>query len=124
MYKKGTIALTTLLVLTTTLTLVGISIVYLSIDSASVARTYYSTNVARAFAKGCLDEAMFNLTINPNYNGSKTINRNQNSCTFTVPNNTQNNNYRDILINSTYENSTYSQVTIVNIATSPIRLVQ
>lgn len=122
--KKGTIALTTLLVLTTTLTLVGISIVYLSIDSASISRSYYNLNIAKSYSQSCLDEALFKIALNPSFTGSGELNNQSNNCSYIVENDPVVNTTKNINIISNFETSNYSKIFRVDSTTTPITVLE
>ena len=121
---KGIVALTTLLIMSTVLIVSGISVVYLSIDSAAVSRNYVNLNHAKSNIQSCLDEALLRITLNRGYTGTANVIIDGTSCTFTVSNHPTNTNYKDVLVSSSFEVNYFSKSFTVDKSVSPIQVVQ
>lgn len=121
---SGVVALTTLLVMATVLVVTGISVVYLSIDSAAVSRNYLNLNRAKSNVQSCLDEALLRITLNRNYLGSGTVTIDGASCTYTVTNHSTNSNYKVINIDSLFEANNYKDVFTVDKSVTPLEIIE
>lgn len=121
--EKGLIALTTLLIMSTVLVISGISVVYLSIDSAGVSRNYVNLNHAKSNIQSCLDEALLRITLNRNYTGSGSVVVGGITCTYNVTNHATNLNYKEISVSSSFEINHFSKVFIVDKSKTPIEVI-
>jgi hypothetical protein len=84
--EKGSIALTSVILLSSILLLAGISLILATIDITTATTGFYNLNTARNQARGCIEESLYKISRNSAYTGSFSVTYATGSCSTTVTN--------------------------------------
>lgn len=88
--QKGFIALLSVLIVSAIGLAIGVSLLLLGTGSLRTAFNIQQSDLAKAYANHCSEEALMNIASNSTYSGSATINLSNGSCTYTVTHGFQN----------------------------------
>lgn len=119
--KKGSIALTTVIVLTGILLLGGITLTLNSIDLSSGTKDYFARNLAETRLRSCIEESLLKLKSNQAFAGNVVVTYSDGNCTSVISNESAT--VKILTITSTVDEYTLSEIKRVDISTDPDTLL-
>ncbi len=120
--SKGSIAITTILVISSVLVAGGLSIAYSTMDYSRSLEGHNSVVTLRMKLDACFEEGLFKLKASRSYTGSYSINFIDGICNGTIINDSNNLNYKIINLSSTTKTFTQKDVRAIDI--SQIQLIE
>ena len=117
---KGSVALPTVILISSILLISGINVVLLSIDIRKASKSYYLYTEARLNAQSCLEEGIAILKFDPDYTGSIEISEDSVVCDGSISNIGGDPTLKDLTVTSTFEDSIYQMKYEVNVADYPV----
>ncbi len=118
---KGSIALTTVIVISSLLLFSGITLILTSIDLAFATKDYNGLTLAKIRASSCFEESLLNIKNTPTFTGTGTITATDGSCTYTVSNESVT--IKSILITSTFGEFAYSETKRLDTSFTPYKVL-
>ncbi len=123
MNNKGSVALTTVLVISAVLLMGGVTLVLTSMDLALSTKDYESKITMTSLSRTCLEESLIRLKSDPNYVGTVSYS-NDGSCTANITIDGVNPGYRNINVVSILGDHTLNDQNIVDVSTSPYQIIK
>ena len=117
---NGSVALPTVILISTILLISGINVVMLSIDIRKSSKNYYLYTEARLNAQTCLEEGIATLKFNPTYTGSFNVTLPSGSCDGVVTNIGGDPDLKDLTVSSDFEDSLYEMSYEVDVSDYPV----
>lgn len=117
---RGSVALPTVILISSILLISGINVVLLSIDIRKASKSYYLYTEARLNAQSCLEEGIAILKFDPDYVGSIEISEDTVVCDGSETNIGGDPTLKELIVSSTFENSVYQMTYEVNVADYPV----
>ncbi len=119
--EKGSIALTSVIILSTMLLLAGIGLIVATIDLTVATKSFYNINTARTEARGCLEESLYKITRNTSYTGTFSLTYSTGSCSATVANDVPSTT-KIVTITGTVDSNNVTVVKKIDTAVSPFNI--
>jgi|SRR6185369_8776896 len=119
--KKGSVALTTVIVVTAILLISGVSLALTSGDLAKATKNFTNRFIAKAYSQSCLEESL--LKIKSGYTGTFTMTVDLGSCSSTVAINGSNSNYRDLTLQGVQGSNNFKETRTYDISQTPYLLI-
>jgi hypothetical protein len=120
---RGSVSLTTVILVSAVLLLSGIIVVLNSVDLSKASKGKLMNSVSTIQSYTCFEEVLERLKMNRNYTGTFTISLPNGTCDVAVSIHPTQNNYRNVLINSNANGFFYTENRIVDISVSPIQII-
>lgn len=114
--QKGNITISTVIVTSSILLVAGAALLLSMSDFSRSSNAYLNNKMNELQIKTCVEEVLRKLKTDMNYSGSYNIPSSQGSCDATV---SANGNFRDITIESTYNDYKTSTTRKVDVSTNP-----
>ena len=120
---RGTIALITVLIVSSMLLSTGVAIVLSSIDLTLSASNINGKLAAEGLIRTCLEESMMKLKYDPAYTGNVNYNNGQGSCTAVISDNA-NPDYKDVSVTTDAQGYVMNSNYTADISQNPFELVK
>ena len=121
--KKGSIALTLVLVTSSMLLVSGVTVLLLSIDLTLSSKNINNRLLAEIRATTCFEESMFKLKLNTSFTGNVDYSYADGSCSGTIAQDAGNPNHKIIDVSGTIDEYTHNAEYVVDVSTSPISVL-
>lgn len=108
-YKKGSIALTTVLMVSAILLASGLTLILTSIDLSFASKNFNSYQLSKIRSKTCLEESLYKISKNPSYTGTVSYTYSDGSCTAIITNDLVISTTKIVSINTTLNVYNYSE---------------
>ncbi len=122
--KKGSAALTTVILVSGILFSAGLGLILLSMDLALTSKGFNLKTRTEFNTLSCLEESLRLIKNNESFVGTISPNNPVGSCTANITIDSVNPNYRVVQVTSSIQNYTFSKTEKVDISTDPITLVK
>ncbi len=122
-YKKGSVALTTVIIISGILIFGGVVAVISSIDVINATNNNINVEISKIYSGTCFQESLHKLKTNPGYEGTVNYADNGNNCSAVVTTNSGNSDIKDIQISSTYNNHTFTEFKQIDTSTDPFEII-
>ena len=119
---KGSISLTTVLVIGSMLMLSSLVLLVSSLDLLSSTKAYSDHKIAQINTNTCLEEAMVKIKANPGFTGTATITVNKGTCIYNVTNYQGNPAQKSIQLTGSLNGTIFKIVKLADTTKSPISI--
>lgn len=117
---KGSITLTTLIVMSSILLGGGISFILSTVDMRYVSNDSFDRSLLDVHVRTCLEEGVYRLTLDNTYTGSFDVDIDDKSCSVAITDTSPT--VKAVAITGTYKNKNASQSYTVDISDSPYQV--
>jgi hypothetical protein len=118
--RRGSIALTTVLVISSLLIIGGLALGVSSMDYSESIKSYNSLSVMKMHREACFDESLYRLKTNRTLTGSFLLNFENGTCTANIQS-TSNANIKSVTLSAT--NESYNSQEVKGVDTSQTNLI-
>lgn len=121
--KKGSVALTTVILVSGILLTIGVTIILVGIDLSKSSRSYFNYIQAEIYSTSCIEEGLDRVKRNLSLVGTITIPLEEGSCTIIITNET-NPSIKIFDISSIYQENTYKIIKKVDTSKNPFEVFE
>ena len=121
--KKGSVALTTVILVSGILLTIGVTIILIGIDLAKSSRSYFNYVQAEINSTTCLEEGLERVKKNLSIEDTFTIPLQEGSCTVIISNDT-NPGIKKFEITSEYQENSYGIIKKVDTSKNPFEIFE
>lgn len=116
--KRGNIALTTVILVSSILVLGGLTLIASSVDYSASVKGFSKAPLADTLSDSCFEDSMYRLKLNKTFTGTTNLTLGTNQCSTNIQNDAGNNSIKIITITSTLDNYTFNKVKRVDVSGS------
>ena len=122
--KKGSITLTTVLVVSAILLAGGISLILTSIDLSNAAKDTFNSSQTSIRSNTCLEEGIYKLNRSSTFTGSLSVDYSDGECFVVIQNDNNNNQIKILNITSQVNSYVHEEVVRIDISKNPFEIIK